>query len=247
MPQALALKTQSFLFSPSWKYRDRSGWNRLPSKEGCGSCQSWLYSSEKWHETLVSPSCNLRTGVSLRLVLSGEPDAFGLAFLPARRLRLYFLITVSERSVQRVREQMMIWSFERVSSPARFHLLGERQWWEQKTRVDVLLLLIRMYRVYWDPSFFIHCSHRAQDPGTLLCVAQCLHRLISRMRTTTVWGRGVCRRHPETHFRGIYPGTNAPSAKSTAARCWIRPREPCSGSQVRSTGCFIPDTSQLAA
>lgn len=214
------------------------------------------------------PPAEICTAVSLRLVLSGEPDALRRWFLHTHTHTACAFVFIClcdcqwELGSECQRADDLLKRFiSSVISPPR----AQQRWWEQKTRQCAGVIHQSGCGVFTEISlflsfffFFYHCSYRAPDPGTRPCVAQCLHLWISRMRTTTASDRAVCPLHPETHFRGIYPGTSAPSAKSTAARCWIRLREPCSGSQVRATGCCgvfpfflqIPpplDISQLAA
>lgn len=137
------------------KYRDRSGWSRLPSEQGCGSRQSWFYSIDKRHQAVSPSSWNLHSGtVSLRLVLSGEPDAFRLSFSPHTVVAFFFWLSVRDQ----FRVSAKRWSPEAhnvfLSPPGRSNDGESRKRAWSLVLLLLLLLLIKMYSVYWDRSLY---------------------------------------------------------------------------------------------
>lgn len=87
--------------------------------------------------------------------------------------------------------------------------------------------------------FFLLLSHRAPVRGTLPCTAPCPPRRISQTRMITVLNPVRHHRLPGTLYPGTCRDTSDPRGKSTEAPCWTPRREPCSGSQVRSSPLVI--------
>lgn len=78
-------------------------------------------------------------------------------------------------------------------------------------------------------------SHRAPVRGTLPCTAPCPPRRISQTTMITATNPARHRRLPGTLCPGTCRDMSDPRGKSTEGPCWTPRREPCSGSQVRSS------------
>lgn len=176
------------------------------------------------------------TVVSLIVDLAGEPDTvhftlalFGSIFYCYGSLRGL----VTERPYCNMRSHyalwpLMVWNNLICARHPRVILTFIWSVSEIKTSIVV---------------FFFHSrfllSLRAPVRGTLPCTAPCLPRRISQTRMITVLNLGRHHLLPGTLYPGTCPGTSGPRGKSRDDRCWIRRREPCSGSQVSGSLLFL--------
>lgn len=111
------------------------------------------------------------------------------------------------------------------------------RWWENIWGLCALFLrCVKSRRCSFfslSPPFLL--SHRAPVRGTLPYTAPCLPRRISQTRMITALNPVRHHRHPVTLYPGTCPDMSGPRGKSTEGPCWTLRREPCSGSQVRSS------------